>query len=108
MKIHQNWLICRILPVKKQGRHFLEYFSKENFRRKKKGPILVTVAMTKCTFFSIRRIWMIFMGGRVNTCYCLDFEKNLQKKGKKGYYCHFGTLLVLDINPARYQNDHSR
>ena len=38
---------------------------------------------------------MIFMGGRVNTCYFLDFEKFLQKKGKKGYYGHFGTLLDL-------------
>jgi hypothetical protein len=38
---------------------------------------------------------MIFMGSRVNTRYFLDFEKNLQKKGKKGYYGHFGTLVDL-------------
>ena len=88
MKIHQNWLVWRILPVKKKGRHFLEYFSKGNFRRKKKLPILVTVTLTKWTFFSIGPIWMIFMGGRVNKYYFLDFEKILQKKGKKGYYGH--------------------
>ena len=34
--------------------------------------------------FSIGPIWMIFMGGRINTCYFLDFENFLQKKGKKG------------------------
>ena len=67
MKIHQNWLVCRILPLKKKGRHFTTYFSKGNFRRKKKGPILVTVTLTKWTFFSIGPIWMIFMEGRVNT-----------------------------------------
>ena len=32
------------------------------------------------------------MGGRVNTCYFLDFEKFLQKKGKKGTMYIFGTL----------------
>ena len=95
MKIHQNWLVWPILPVKKKGRHFTTYFSKGNFRRKKKGPILVTVTLTKWTFFSIGPIWMIFMGGRVNTCYFLDFEKFLQKKGKKGYYGHFGNLVFL-------------
>ena len=95
MKIHQNWLVWRILLVKKKGRHFTTYFSKGNFRRKKKCPILVTVTLTKWTFFSIGPIWMIFMGGRVNACYFLDFEKFLQKKGKKGYYGHFGTLAIL-------------
>ena len=30
---------------------------------------------------------VIFMGGRVNTCYFLDFEKILQKKG--------GTMSIL-------------
>ena len=39
MKIHQNWLVWQILPLKKKGRHFTTYFSKGNFRRKKKGPI---------------------------------------------------------------------
>ena len=47
------------------------------------------------------------MEGRVNTCYFLDLETFLQKKGKKGYYGHFGTLIDLDTNPARYQNDRS-
>ena len=28
------------------------------------------------------------MGCRVNTCYFLDFENFLKKKGKKGYYGH--------------------
>ena len=91
----------------KKGRHFTTYFSKGNFRKKKKGLILVTVTLTKWTFFAIGPILMIFMGGRVNTCYFLDFAKFLQKKGKKGYYGHFGTLLDLDINPVRYQNNHS-
>ena len=31
--------------------------------------------------FSIGPIWIIFMEGRVNTCYFLDFETFLQKKG---------------------------
>ena len=92
MKIHQNLLVWPILLVKKKGRHFTTYFSKGNFRRKKKCPILVTVTLTKWTFFSIGPIWMIFMDGRVNTCYFLDFEKFFQKKSKKGHYRHFGTL----------------
>jgi hypothetical protein len=99
VKIHQNRFVWRILPLKKKGRHFTTYFSKGNFRRKKKGPILVTVTLPKWTFFSIGPIWIIFMGGRVNTCYFLDFENVLQKKGKKGYYVHFGTLLDLCPNP---------
>ena len=81
VKIDQNWLVWPILTVKKKGRHFTTYFSEGNFRRKKKGPILVTVTLTKWTFFSIGPIWMISMGGRVNTCYLLDFEKFLHKKG---------------------------
>ena len=39
MKIYQNWLVCRILPLQKKGRHFTTYFSKGNFRRKKKGEL---------------------------------------------------------------------
>ncbi len=101
MKIHQNWLGLSILLLKKKGRHFSSYFSKGNFRRKTKLPILVTVTLTKWTFFSIRPIWMIFMEG-------IDFEIFLQKKGKKRYYGHFGTLLDLCPNPARYQNDHRK
>ena len=110
MKIYQNWLVCRILPVWKKGRHFTTYLSKGHFRRKKKCPILVTVTLTKWTFFSIGPIWMIFMEGRVNTCYFLDFEKFLQKKGKKGYYGHFGTLAIfvsLDTKKPSYQNVYS-
>ena len=45
----------------------------------------------------------------VNTCYFLDFEKFLQKKGKKGYYGHFGTVAIfvsLDTKKPRYQNMH--
>ena len=94
----------------KKGRHFTTYFSKGNFRRKKKLPILVTITLTKWTFFSIGPIWMIFMEGRVNTCYFLDFEKFLQKKGKKGLYAYFGTLAIfasLDTIWPRYQNVHS-
>ena len=109
MKIHQNWLVCRILPLQKKGRHFTTYFSKGNFRRKKKCPILVTVTLTKWTFFSIGPIWMIFMEGEVNTCYFLDFEKIFQKKGKNGLYSYFGTLVFLCPdwqNPPRYQNMH--
>ena len=44
--------------------------------------------------FSIGPIWVIFMEG-VNTCYFLDFEKILQKKGKKGLYAYFGTLAIF-------------
>ena len=50
------------------------------------------------------------MEGRVNACYFLDFEKFLQKKGKKGYYTYFGTLAIfasLDTKWPRYQNVHS-
>ena len=84
MKIHQNWLVWRILPLKKKGRHFTTYFSKGNFRKKKNVRFGIRNTLTKWTFFSIGPIWMIFMGGRVNTCYFLDFERILQKKGKKG------------------------
>ena len=38
------------------------------------------------------------MEGRVNTCYFLDFEKILKKKGKKGkkgYYGHFGGVHLI-------------
>ena len=42
------------------------------------------------------------MGARVNTCYFLDFEKILPKKGKKGYYGHFGTLA--DFCPAGHES----
>ena len=42
MKIHQNRFAWPILLVKKKGRHFTTYFSKENFRRKKKLPLLDT------------------------------------------------------------------
>ena len=50
-----------------------------NFRRKKKVRFGIRTTLTKWTFFSIGPIWMIFMEGRVNTCYFLDFEKILQK-----------------------------
>ena len=102
MKIHQNWLVWRILLVKKKNVILPHISVKEIFEEKKKVRFGIRTTLTKWTFFSIRPIWMIFMGGRVNTCYFLDFEKFLQKKGKKGYYGHFGTLLDLDINPARY------
>ena len=110
MKIHQNWLVWPILPVKKKGRHFTTYFSKGNFRRKKNVRLWIRTTLTKWTFFSIGPIWMIFMGGRVNTCHFLDFEKILQKKGKKGLYAYFGTLAILCPdwqNPPRYQKIHS-
>ena len=42
MKIHQNWLVWPILLLKKKGPHFTTYFSKGNFRRKNKGPLLDT------------------------------------------------------------------
>ena len=57
---------------------------KEIFEEKKNVHFWIRTTLTKWTFFSIGPIWMIFMGGRVNTCYSLDFEKILQKKGKKG------------------------
>jgi hypothetical protein len=55
--------LADFVSQKKKGRHSTTYFSKGNFRRKKKGPILVTVTLTKWTIFSIGPIWMIFMGG---------------------------------------------
>ena len=71
----------------KKRTSFTTYFSKANFRRKKNVRFLLrSLYLTKWTFFSIGPIWMIFMEGRVNTCYFLDFEKFWQKKGKKGYY----------------------
>ena len=110
VKIHQNWLVWPILPVKKKGRHFLEYFSKGNFRRKQKVHFWIRTTLTKWTFSFIIPIFMIFMQGRLNTYYFLDFENILQKKGEKGYYGHFGTLL--DLCPdwqkwLRYQNVHN-
>jgi hypothetical protein len=104
VKIHQNWLVWRILLVKKKGRHFTTYFSKGNFRRKKRGPSLVTVTLTKWTFFSIGPIWMMFMGSRVNTCYFIDFEKFLQKKSKKGLYAYFGTLADFVVSSIFQDN----
>ena len=92
MKIHQKKFVWLILPLKKKGRHFTTYFSKVIFEEKKKVRFGIRTTLTKWTFFSIGPICMIFMGGSVNTCYFLDFEKCLQKKGKKGYYGHFGTL----------------
>ena len=109
MKIHQNWLVWRILLIKKKGCHFTTYFSKGNFRRKKNVHFWIRTTLTKWTFFSIGPIWMIFMGGTVNTCYFLDFEKVLQIKGKKGLYAYFGTLadfVTLDTKKPRYQNMH--
>ena len=68
---------------------------KEIFEEKKKVNFGIRTTLTKCTFFSIGPISMIFMGARANTCYFLDFENFLQKKGKNGYYGHFGTLSDL-------------
>ena len=99
----------RLLLLKKKERHFTTYFSKGNFRIKKKVHFWIRTTLTKWTFFSIGLILMIFMGGRVNTCYFLDFEKILQKKGKKGLYAYFGTLAIfatLDTIWPRYQNMH--
>jgi hypothetical protein len=92
--------------TQKKGPHFLAFFRKRNFRRKKKVRFLLRL----WTFFFIWPIYMIFMVGKVNTYYFLDLEKFLQKKCKKGYYEHFGTLAILcpDLkNRSRYQNVHS-
>ena len=95
MKIHQNWLFGRFCYSKKKDVILPHISVKEIFEEKKKVHFWMRTTLTKRTFFSIGPIWMIFMGGRVNICYFLDFEKNLEKKNKNGYYGHFGTLLVL-------------
>ena len=84
MKIRQNWLIWRILWVKKKRRHFLEYFRRWKYRKKKKCPIFVTLTLTPWTFFSFYPFFLLFMGSRVKACYFLDFQNFLQKKVKKG------------------------
>ena len=82
MKIHQNWLVCPILLLKKKKDVILPHISvKEIFEEKKKVRFGIRTTLTKWTFFSIGPIWMIFMEGRVNTCYFLDFETFLKKKG---------------------------
>ena len=107
MKIHQNWLVWRILLVKKKGRHFTTYFSKGNFRRKKNVRFLLRSLWPNGPFFLLDRFRSYLWGGRVNICYFLDFEKFFQKKGKKGLYAYFGTLAdfaSLDTKKPRYQN----
>jgi hypothetical protein len=97
VKIHQNWFIWRILPVKKKDDISLHISGKEIFEEKKRSDSCYAHFdhIYIWNFFSIGPIWMIFMEGRVNTCYCLDFENFLQKKGKKGLYAYFGTLAIF-------------
>ena len=73
----------------------LPHISVKEIFEEKKGPFWDTHHFDHMDLFFYQTDLDNIYGGRVNTCYFLDFEKFLKKKGKKGYYGHFGTLLDL-------------
>ena len=76
----------------KKRTSFYHIFQYRKFSKKKKGPIWDTHHFDQMDLFFYWTDLDDIYGGRVNICYFLDFEKDLKKKGKKGYYGHFGTL----------------
>ena len=53
-------------------------------------------------FFLFYPFFVLFMGSRVKACYFLDFQKFLQKNGKKGYCGLFCLDFEMEEKDAMY------